>query len=485
MIMKIKPVFFWTTALLLLVGLACLAYLGTFSRFIADDFCMAGDAIHLGLVEMLAKWYSSWTGRFMFILGTGLFGLAGPRFAGVLVILTIAFWCLGLAWAFLPLVRNAGWPNSRWLAFCAAALSLLVLFSSTPNLFQSVYWQDGLVNYSLPLVGLTFSGGILLRAWLQPIQRFPAILWIPALAFVSGGFTEAFSAMQVTLFLLALVLSLVFCERTARQRLVPLLVAGLLASLVAMLIVVVAPGNQVRLQAVGEEIAHPGLVRIITFSLRNMAHIFGKFFIQTPFWALVSILPPLLTGWLLSAPPKTLQAGWSLANLWKQSWVRGLIGISALALILVTAACAPVVYAMNAYPDDRTILVPQFVVVFSVISASALLGFGLRRQGMLHKLGESLTMTRLFQASILLILLVASGITVWQTVQQAPEFRAYAQSWDEKDALLRQAAQSGQSEITVTGGYGRFDVSDISTEPDYWVNGCMAYYYGLSRVRGE
>jgi len=144
-----------------------------------------------------------------------------------------------------------------------------------------------------------------------------------------------------------------------------------------------------------------------------------------------------------------------------------------------------VVYAMNAYPDDRTILVPQFVVVFSVISASALLGFGLRRQWMLHKLGESLTMTRLFQASILLILLVASGITVWQTVQQVPEFRAYAQSWDEKDDLLRQAAQSGQSEITVTGGYGRFDVSDISTEPDYWVNGCMAYYYGLSRVRGE
>ena len=148
-------------------------------------------------------------------------------------------------------------------------------------------------------------------------------------------------------------------------------VTGLLASLAAMLIVVIAPGNQVRLQAVGEEIAQPGLLRIVSFSLRNMAHIFGKFFIQTPLWALVSFLPPLLTGWLLTSPQNTPRSGWRPANLWRQSWVRGLIGIGGSALVLVTAACAPVVYAMNAYPDDRTILVPQFVVVFAVISASA------------------------------------------------------------------------------------------------------------------
>jgi hypothetical protein len=76
-------------------------------------------------------------------------------------------------------------------------------------------------------------------------------------------------------------------------------------------------------------------------------------------------------------------------------------------------------------------------------------------------------------------------MTVWQTVQQAPEYRTYAQNWDAKDLELRQAAQSGQLEITIAGGYGRFGVSDISTEPDYWVNGCLAYYYGLSRVSGR
>ncbi|MRS05275.1 hypothetical protein EG832_18975, partial [bacterium] len=73
--MKIRSTYFWFSTLALSLALAGIAYRAIFTRFYADDFCMAGDAIHLGLIEMLGKWYDTWTGRFMFILETGLFGL--------------------------------------------------------------------------------------------------------------------------------------------------------------------------------------------------------------------------------------------------------------------------------------------------------------------------------------------------------------------------------------------------------------------------
>ena len=95
--MKLRPVYVWIPVLALFVALAVIAYLGTFTRFYADDFCMAGDALRSGLSEMLTAHYNHWTGRFMFILTTGLFGLGGPNLAKWLPTLIGLIWLLGLS----------------------------------------------------------------------------------------------------------------------------------------------------------------------------------------------------------------------------------------------------------------------------------------------------------------------------------------------------------------------------------------------------
>jgi hypothetical protein len=48
--MKIQPVFIRVSAILFIISIAGLAYLGAFTRFHADDFCMAGDALNIGIV---------------------------------------------------------------------------------------------------------------------------------------------------------------------------------------------------------------------------------------------------------------------------------------------------------------------------------------------------------------------------------------------------------------------------------------------------
>lgn len=483
--MKLRTAVIWISALMLVISLAGLVYLGTFTRYLADDFCMAGDAVHLGLTAMLVKWYSNWTGRFMFILGSGVLGLGGPKFAAWVPPLAAAIWLAGVVWSILPIIKRTGWSKPVLLSITGSSLILLVTLSTIPNLFQSFFWQDGMVNYTLPLIGLTYCCGIIIHAWLEGAKTLVAAIVVFVLALLSGGFTEASIAMEITLFTIALLLSLTVHDRTMRRRLIPILSIALLGALIAVLLVFIAPGNQVRLQAVGGGADHPGLVRIITFSVRNMAHIFGKFFLQSPFWASLSIILPFLTGWLLFPPHISPPGKLKLDFLWRQNWFKSIIFIGVAAITLVTAACAPVVYAMNAYPDDRTIIIPQFVVAVSVILISAASGYGLRYLRFVPNPADKSSVSQAITVGILVVILIATGVSIWHSANQLSEYRSYQEMWDKRAALILQAAQSGETSVTVPGKYSLFAVADLSDDPENWVNRCMAYYYGLSQIIGK
>ena len=467
-----------------LLALAGLAYLGTFTRFHADDFCMAASMAHSGFWVSVLQWYNNWTGRFMFLIATHLMSETGPAGAAVFPAIVIAVWFLGLALALGPLLRHSHLPRSGWLALAASGLILLILFSTTPNLFQSVFWQDGQTNYTFPMIGLTLLGWVILRAWLEP--SWPTAIFVITsffLAFVSGGFTEIFDAAQAALLILVFVLALILSGKETRRRLAPVLGAALAGALIALVIVITAPGNQVRQAAVGHGVT--GLIRLMPFSLRNAAYIFGKYLLWNPGWALLSVLAPFLAGWGLDSGSIGSRAHLSLRALWSQAWFRGLVLIPISAFLLVAAACAPSAYAMNAYPDDRSILVPQGLLVLAAVLSSALLGAGLRRLGFLPDSGESPQLSRVLPAAILVMIMLASGFSFWQSVRQAPDYQSYARLWDQRAAVLLNARQQGQTEITVYGLTNRFGVSDLETQPDYWVNSCMAEYYGFSVIRGK
>jgi hypothetical protein len=130
-------------------------------------------------------------------------------------------------------------------------------------------------------------------------------------------------------------------------------------------------------------------------------------------------------------------------------------------------------------------LVPQGLLVLAAVLSSGLLGAGLHRLGFLPDLAARPTLSRILPAAILAMIILASGFSIWQTVRQAPDFQAYARSWDQRAAVLLNARQQGQTEITVYGLTNRFGISDLEAEPDYWVNNCMAEYYGFSAIRGK
>jgi hypothetical protein len=481
--MKFRTATLLAITTLLAIPLVGFAYLGTFTRMHADDFCQASDTIRMGLWPSVIFWYNTWSGRFSFFIASHLFSYAGPTGAAVFPAILITVWWLGLAWALLPILRKSGWFKPRLMALASSALILFILLVTVPNLFQSVLWQDGQINYSFPLVGLSLLSGVLLRAWLEP--AWPTAVYAGlafVLALILGGFTEIYDTTQVALLALVLGLALLLSARANRGRLGLVLGAALAGAVIALAIVVLAPGNLGRQSAAGQTTS---LARVIPLALRNGLALVERFLALNRWWALASLLTAFLTGWWLDPAPAKPAARLRLSELWSQAWFRGLILLPLSALLLTVAACAPTAFALNSDLDDRSIIIPQGLLIAAMLFSGALLAVGLRRIGLLPAASAHPFWGRALPIAILAAVLLLSGASMRSTLQQAPDFQAYAQSWDKRAAILLDGRRQGQTDITVVGLNNRFGVADLRVEPDYWVNGCMASYYGFTTIRGR
>jgi hypothetical protein len=481
--MKLRTATLLAVTTLLAIPLAGFAYLGAFTRMHADDFCIAGSMIHMGFWPSVTSWYNTWAGRFSYFVASHLISTTGPVGAAVFPAILIAVWWLSLAWALLPILRKSGWFKPRLLALAASGLILFILLVTLPNLFQSVFWRDGQINYSFPLVGLSLLGGVLLRAWLEPVWPNAVYAGLAfVLALISGGFAEIYDATQAALLALVLVLALLLSARANRGRLGLVLGTALAGAVIALTIVVLAPGNLTRQVATGQTTS---LARVIPLALRNGLAFVVKFLTLNYAWALVSLLTAFLAGWWLDPAPAKPAARLRLTELWAQAWFRGLILLPLSALLMAVAACAPSAYAINAYPDVRGLIVPQSLLVVAMLLSGALLAVGLRRVGRLPADARHPFLSRALPFAILAAVLLLSAASTLSTFQQAPDFQAYAQSWDIRQAVLLDGLRQGQTDITVVGLNNRFGIADLRIEPDYWVNGCMASYYGFSAIRGR
>lgn len=55
------------------------AYIGSFSRLMADDYCSAVEARARGVFGATHYWYMTWSGRFIAHFLDGIAGVLGPR----------------------------------------------------------------------------------------------------------------------------------------------------------------------------------------------------------------------------------------------------------------------------------------------------------------------------------------------------------------------------------------------------------------------
>jgi hypothetical protein len=423
----------------------------------------------------------NWSGRYAFTFSVSLIEFIGIRLVPYLPTLALGFWLAVTTWA---VYQFRVWGSGSFAILISLLIGSLLIFTVLeiiPNVHQSLYWQTGMLTYIAPLIFATVIIGILTcnlrRATAHRLRG--SALFLTVLAAIAGGFSEMYVAMQTTAFLIATVIFLMILSDDRKRPITTLLVAGLLGSIVSMVLIFFAPGNEIR-QALTPD--SPGLFNVIRLSLVFGFKFIGKSVLLSPLPTSLALLVPALITFALPSNgggsgeihPRSDQK-----HLYKFLLLSPFVGY-----LLIASSMAPSVYGVSAFPEDRTLTIPQFVLTSTIIFWGSVGGLALKKRSswiVQHK--TRITVIGCCLAAVLLVL--GPLLSANRNFNQVPTLRAYANRWDARDREIRAVKERGAIHLAVpalgfTGG-----LADIKDDPDYWVNRCFASYYGLETVVSE
>ncbi len=464
----------YTQVVLVLVGLALLAglgltaYAGAFSRYWADDYCYAAVVQRDGLLHGTRYWYQNGGNRFAAFIAVGLSELAGQAAVRLLPSALLIGWVAAAAFAVNAMVQSLRGGVSRLWSLTAALGWVFFAAYTSPDRLQTLYWRMGLLHYSLPLALLLAQAGLVLRA----ARDRPARLgWLSGalfglLALFTAGLSETAAALQTSLYLLALGW-LVLKKFPLKGRAGSMLVGGLMASLLAMVIMALSPANEWR-QAL---LPPPPSAGVWAATLIRYTRDFV--------WDTLRSLPLPLGMWLMflgalsglmnrneNQPKNAGLAGWLLL-------AAGIVGTA--------AAIAPSVYAGLQYPAGRALMTARFPLLSGLGLAAAAWGIWLK--------GRLPSTARRWVSAAGLVFLLLVGAYALRAAQlplgEAHTLAVKAARWDARQAEILSQRAAGLPTIRVREVDVVSTLEDLTPQSEHWVNRCAADYYGVEQIIAE
>jgi hypothetical protein len=457
---------------LAIVGLAYLLPLlahgaiGSFARYWADDFCAAAWVRTLGPIQAGVVTYLSGSGRYSYLVLINLASLLGPGLAPILPAGLIILWLAALSWALVPLFPHV-WPQPL-AAVVMATIAVSTTLSAIPNVAQSLYWRNSSLTYTAPLVVGSLLAGIVLR---QSLTRSHPLNWLLvfALAIIAGGFSEIYTALQLALFGLGL-LVIFAATRQARQWHVygPFL-AGLLGSLCAMAAIALSPGTRARQALLAPS---PGLWSLIDNSL-----LYSRWFVRDAF---LGQLPSLLAALTASACLSTLVAPspLTLARGSRRKWAAVLLALPLVTFGLIVVCYGPAFYALLYLPPDRVLIINWFVLIGGTAAGGFLAGLlaapavqTIKRMVPRLAIAASVMMAALLS--------VPPVVAAARTASDIGSAKSYASTWDSYDQLLTRARANQVNTVTLAQLTTPGHIDNLNSNPSFFTNECVAQYYGV------
>jgi hypothetical protein len=469
---KVDRIFNWTIALgliILIITLLSFAFLGTFSRSLADDYCFSELIKNKGALGGLVFFYnhiSNRFGAFLLVAVSEIFGEISLRFLpGVMIFILV----VSMAWNVYWLSRQIRLPFSWKVSFLFALLALFFVLFEAPNLFQSLYWRSGMVSYFAPMVFFFIISGILIWKRQLPEREKNPWLWgllIAILSFLSGGMSETFAVFQTASWGLIILGWIIWKRKTVLNHFSILLFAALLGSILAIGVMVMAPGNQLRLDFLPQaaniwvvlQLSFQYALDFIINSLRGL-----------PIPIFISFLTSALLTYHLSSNNIDL-----INN--KKSWVL-IIVIPVITYLLIASVCAPTVYGMVAYPEPRALMIARFIMTISTLLWGGLIGILSHRT--MDKI-VNICFASIIILGLLWIYPLRSAIQIWQ---QIPPAMSRAAEWDTRREEITHQINSGFSVVEIPRMDSVQGVSELTEDPQFWVNKCAASLYGVKLIR--
>lgn len=472
-----RRILLWLLLALFCAPLVTHIYLGSYSRFIADDFCSAAVARSQGIVRGTLYWYINWNGRFSANFLDSLFGYLGPAVTPLATGLVVTVWFVVLAIAVAQLLPPVESRGAQLLQSCIiAAMVLFATLHVLPLVGQSLYWGQGMRSVVPPLIlGAAYVALIAKRSQLRAGGK----LWLITaglLTFVAVGFAETYFAVQTAAIVFALVFS------TASKRYAPansknyfmLLIAGLAGSLAGGLLMFVAPGNRFRQSAFPPP---PGPPELLSISLRGMREFFDVIVLARGKWSIWAGI--VLCGFIFGLQVFQSRKRFSAPA---RGHVLTLVALPVVTFILVLACWAPMAWGTSLTLAYRTFIIPAHVLVCLLTCWAYTAGRMCHNVYMLFASRAPAVATALPFVGLLSFGVLALGITreMWQL---RPLFAGYARRWDEREQTIQQAKLQGLPYAVVLRQHNWAALDEIAVDPKItWLTKCVQDYYGIGVI---
>jgi hypothetical protein len=451
------------------VALALYGYLGTFSRYGSDDYCLSAFFLQGNLIPALIERYNTASSRYTNILFIGLVDrLFGWYNVAILPPLMLGLFVLGLYLLLKEINEMLAWSwNRRVILF----LSLWVVFFSimqAPNLYETLYWRAGMTSHLAPLVFIPFFGVFLLRQIRKTREKLPA-LWVQILGFliplVIGGLSEPPTALMITVLALAVAAAWWWVAPPRRRSILILLMGSLLGAFCALVVMAVAPANSIRMQTPPPPLPDL-LARIVYYPFYFMVDTLRAL----PLPTLVSLTVPALFFYVQYA-----QASARLSRAARNRlWLLGLL-VFVLAYLFIAAGFAPSAYGQS-YPVPRARFGGRVLMTLAVMAEGILFGILVAQVRSLRS--RSLRWLAIFA----LVLLAFYPLrTAWRLWSEIPVYQQRAAAWDLRQSEIYSLKAEGVQDLTVRFLRGE-KIQDLGDHSGFRLNRCAAVLYGVNSI---
>ena len=454
------------------VALLICAYLGIFSRYLADDYCQSVFLIESNTFQATVKSYIVWSDRYSNLFMIQLTELGGKWGMQLISATAILLWLAGFTWLVYEIGKSIrlDWNpgNNSWLAGLVIFLSLM----EAPNLYQVLYWRAGLVTYLAPLVIFVYIAAFFLWQVRTAFQKFGLIgtgLVCFVLIFVAGGSSETTSAMQIGIFILAIVLIFLQKNLNHRREVLTLLGVSLTSAVLSILVMALAPGNGVRLNnptaniVLLTERTITYTVQFIWLTLRTL-----------PLPNLISLTIPFLVIYIHYSGDKVLKPQFRSSALGLTVFM-----IPVILFITIAFSFAPSAYA-ESYPVDRARFPAHLLMILSLAAEGGMLAMLASRIHLPLKSAYGIPVAGL----ILCLLALYPARAAYNLFSNTePEYRSWAAAWDVRQELILKNKSYGLTDLVVPHLPGIGYVKELDSRPDYWVNRCAEKFYGIRSLQ--
>jgi hypothetical protein len=486
MLKRLPSLTFLLGNIIVLAGLALLAYLGFYNRYWADDWCYSADARTLGTIPATLQYfdtektgYSSnrYSLTFFSALTENMLGMFGNQ---LIATLTIVLWLGGLFWI--------GWNISHLLKPLPASVILLaagiLLFYNlylSPQRFQILYWRSGVLPYSTAIIfWLYLLGFITQQMPHQKDMRWVNFIVAP-LAFIAAGLGEISCALLFSGTTLLLIGTWIAKSTPAKaggtrkihtwaEKSFQTIFVTWLFLLLGMVALIVSPSNA---RVANMDVKQSSLLSVPFTSLRH-----GFAFILLSLKGL-PVPHAVFIGMMTSLGILSVNEQKTTLTLKRIAVVLAFTAL--ITYLLIVSIQAPSAYFYSATPDPRGQSLARFTLLLGLAVMAWIAG---------KWLAENLTSKWLMIASTVVLLagLVYTVRNIKNIYSELDGFVYRAQIWDERDDIIKEAKAQGILLIEVPV----IDTAEIHTRDMFGSTGkgwaqfsenCGARYYGVDGLK--